>query len=88
MSLAYAVTIHKSQGSEYPAVVIPLATQRYTLLKRNLYDLLSPALWATVSAVGVERRGVWAPRTFPHFPEIGSAVEAASDHAAVWVDLS
>jgi endonuclease/exonuclease/phosphatase family metal-dependent hydrolase len=51
------------------------------------YILLSPALWATVSAVGVERRGVWAPRTFPHFPEIGSAVEAASDHAAVWVDL-
>lgn len=51
------------------------------------YLLLSPALWAMVSAVGVERRGVWAPRTFPHFPEIGSAVEAASDHAAVWVDL-
>jgi endonuclease/exonuclease/phosphatase family metal-dependent hydrolase len=51
------------------------------------YMLLSPALWATVSAVGVERHGVWAPRTFPYFPEIGSAVEAASDHAAVWVDL-
>jgi hypothetical protein len=39
------------------------------------------------TAVGVERRGVWAPRTFPHFAEIGNAVEAASDHAAVWVDL-
>jgi len=51
------------------------------------YILLSPALRATVSAVGVERRGVWAPRTFPHLPEIGNAVEAASDHAAVWVDL-
>ena len=51
------------------------------------YILLSLPLWATVSAVGVERRGVWAPRTFPHFPEIGSAVEAAYDHAAVWVDL-
>jgi len=36
VSLAYAVTIHKSQGSEYPAVVIPLATQHYTLLERNL----------------------------------------------------
>ena len=52
------------------------------------YILLSSALWATVSAVGVERRGVWAPRTFPHFPEIGSAVEAASDHPAVWIGLS
>ncbi|MDR3333235.1 MAG: ATP-dependent RecD-like DNA helicase [Synergistaceae bacterium] len=33
---AYAVSIHKSQGSEYPAVVIPLHTQHYVLLQRNL----------------------------------------------------
>lgn len=33
---AYAVTIHKSQGSEYPAVVIPVLTQHYTMLQRNL----------------------------------------------------
>jgi len=33
---AYAVTIHKSQGSEYPAVVIPVMTQHYTMLQRNL----------------------------------------------------
>ena len=36
VSLAYAVTIHKSQGSEFPAVVIPIATQHYMLLHRNL----------------------------------------------------
>jgi exodeoxyribonuclease V alpha subunit len=36
VSLAYAVTIHKSQGSEFPAVVIPIATQHYVLLQRNL----------------------------------------------------
>src|SRR5438105_114214 len=36
VALAYAVTIHKSQGSEFPAVVIPLATQHYMLLQRNL----------------------------------------------------
>jgi exodeoxyribonuclease V alpha subunit len=36
LSLAYAVTIHKAQGSEYPAVVIPLHTQHYPLLQRNL----------------------------------------------------
>jgi exodeoxyribonuclease V alpha subunit len=36
ISLAYAVSIHKSQGSEYPAVVIPLAMQHYMLLQRNL----------------------------------------------------
>jgi exodeoxyribonuclease V alpha subunit len=33
---AYAATIHKSQGSEYPAVIIPVMTQHYTMLQRNL----------------------------------------------------
>ena len=33
---AYAASIHKSQGSEYPAVVIPLMTQHYAMLQRNL----------------------------------------------------
>lgn len=36
VSLAYATTVHKSQGSEYPAVVVPLAMQHYMLLERNL----------------------------------------------------
>ncbi len=36
LTLAYAITIHKAQGSEFPAVVIPLATQHYLLLQRNL----------------------------------------------------
>jgi exodeoxyribonuclease V alpha subunit len=36
LSLAYAITIHKSQGSEFPVVVIPLATQHYALLAKNL----------------------------------------------------
>lgn len=34
--LAYAVSVHKSQGSEFPAVVIPLVTQHYMMLQRNL----------------------------------------------------
>ena len=34
--LAYTTTIRKSQGPEYPAVVIPLTTQHYTMLARNL----------------------------------------------------
>jgi exodeoxyribonuclease V alpha subunit len=33
---AFAATIHKSQGSEYPAIVIPVLTQHYTMLQRNL----------------------------------------------------
>jgi len=36
LSLSYAVTIHKSQGSEYPCVILPLHTQHYMMLQRNL----------------------------------------------------
>jgi exodeoxyribonuclease V alpha subunit len=36
VALAYTATVHKSQGSEYPAVVMPLATQHYPMLERNL----------------------------------------------------
>ncbi|MBM3878866.1 MAG: ATP-dependent RecD-like DNA helicase [Verrucomicrobia bacterium] len=36
LDLAYAITIHKAQGSEFPAVVIPLALQHYLMLQRNL----------------------------------------------------
>jgi len=42
LTLAYAITIHKSQGSEYPAVVIPLVTKHFPLLQRNvLYTAVS-----------------------------------------------
>ncbi|HEX8695970.1 MAG TPA: endonuclease/exonuclease/phosphatase family protein [Longimicrobium sp.] len=51
------------------------------------YILLSPALWERVQGAGIERRGIYAPRTFPHFPEVTSDRNSASDHAALWVDL-
>jgi hypothetical protein len=44
VQLAYATSIHKSQGSEYPAVVIPLAMQHYTLLGEEP-DLHSSYPW-------------------------------------------
>ena len=66
--LAYAVTIHKSQGSEYPAVVIPLHMQHYVMLQRNLlYTAITrgrrlvcivgtkKALWRAIK--NVRRRG-------------------------------
>ena len=36
LKLAYAISIHKSQGSEFPIVVVPLFTQHFVMLKRNL----------------------------------------------------
>jgi exodeoxyribonuclease V alpha subunit len=36
VGLAYASTVHKAQGSEYPAVVMPMVTEHYLLLQRNI----------------------------------------------------
>jgi exodeoxyribonuclease V alpha subunit len=36
ITIAYAISVHKSQGSEYPAIIVPLVTQHYVLLQRNL----------------------------------------------------
>jgi exodeoxyribonuclease V alpha subunit len=36
VNLAYAISVHKSQGSEYPVVILPIHTQHYILLQRNL----------------------------------------------------
>jgi exodeoxyribonuclease V alpha subunit len=44
LSLAYATTVHKAQGSEYPAVILPLLTQHYMMLQRNvLYTAVTRA---------------------------------------------
>lgn len=64
LTLAYATTIHKAQGSEYPAVVIPVVTQHYTMLQRNLlYTGLSRGKQLVVlvgqkKAIGIAVRGV------------------------------
>jgi exodeoxyribonuclease V alpha subunit len=42
LSLAYAITVHKSQGSEYPAIILPMVNQHYIMLQRNiLYTAVS-----------------------------------------------
>jgi exodeoxyribonuclease V alpha subunit len=42
LTVAYAISVHKSQGSEYPAVIVPIMTQHYPLLQRNvLYTALT-----------------------------------------------
>ncbi len=57
--LAYAVSVHRSQGTEYPAVVMPVATQHYMMLQRNLlYTAITRAkklvvLVGTKKAIGM-----------------------------------
>ncbi|MGE7955111.1 endonuclease/exonuclease/phosphatase family protein [Pseudomonas sp. NPDC089530] len=54
------------------------------------YLLLSPALFATVSAGGVWRKGMWPgskPKRWDVYPQLDKPENAGSDHAAVWVDL-
>lgn len=55
------------------------------------YILMSPQLASRVEAGGIERRGIWGGKNgklFPHLPEIKTANDAASDHAALWVELN
>ena len=60
---AYAVTIHRSQGSEYPAVVIPLTTSSWMMLQRNLlYTAITRATKLAV-LVGSRRALAAAVRT-------------------------
>jgi len=55
LELSYAVTIHKSQGSEYPAVVIPLLTGPHMLMNRNLLYTAVTRAKKCVTIVGDER---------------------------------
>ncbi len=55
LTLAYAVSVHKSQGSEYPAIVVPVVTQHFIMLQRNLiYTALTRARELAV-IIGSER---------------------------------
>ncbi len=51
---------------------------------------MSPMLCQKVLKGGIERRGVWGGKNgtlFPHLPSMKSPIDAASDHAALWVDV-
>ncbi|MGM0557380.1 MAG: SF1B family DNA helicase RecD2 [Myxococcota bacterium] len=55
LMLAYAVTVHKAQGSEYPVVIMPVVTQHYVLLQRNLLYTAVTRARELVILVGSER---------------------------------
>jgi len=55
LALAYAVSVHKAQGSEYPAIVLPLFTQHYLMLQRNLLYTAITRAKQLVVLVGTRR---------------------------------
>src|SRR6266487_2844588 len=66
---AYAATIHKSQGSEYPAVVIPIMTQHYTMLQRNLLYKRLVVLVGQKKAVAIAVRSISGRRRWSKLRE-------------------
>jgi len=58
LQLAFAISVHKSQGAEYPAVVIPLHTQHYTMLQRTLLYTALTRGRKLVALVG-SRKALW-----------------------------
>ncbi|MBU1249436.1 MAG: ATP-dependent RecD-like DNA helicase [Proteobacteria bacterium] len=86
LTLAYAVSVHKSQGSEYPAIVVPVVTQHFIMLQRNLiYTALTRARDLAV-IVGSERamtiglKNTTAGRRYTRLaPRIAEAFETRSD---------
>ena len=80
ITLAYAVTVHKSQGSEFPCVVMPILTQHYIMLYRNLiYTAVTRAkslvvLVGTKKAVSLAVRNV---RTEQRFSSLADRVASA-----------
>ncbi len=55
LTLGYAITVHKSQGSEYPAVIIPMTTRHYTMLQRNLIYTAVTRAKSVVIMVGARK---------------------------------
>ena len=55
LTLAWAVSVHKSQGSEFPCVVIPMLTQHYVMLQRNLLYTAITRARQLVVLVGAQR---------------------------------
>jgi len=84
LTLAYAITAHKSQGSEYPAVVITLATAHYVLLERNLlYTALTRAreLAVIVTMDKALARAIQTVTARKRFTRLAARIEGACQRA-------
>ncbi len=82
LSPAYAISVHKSQGSEYPAVVLPLVTQHFIMLQRNLiYTALTRArrLAVIIGSPKAMNIGLRATGAGKRFSWLSERVRAAFD---------
>ncbi len=79
---AYAVTVHKAQGSEYPAVVVPVHTQHFPLLQRNLLYTAITRARKLVVLVGTTRALAIAVRRTEARSRITTLAERLRDAAA------
>lgn len=86
LELAYALTVHKSQGSEYPAVVMVVHSSHYIMLKRNLlYTALTRAQGMAI-LIG-DRKGLWkAIRTAPERERLTRLAERLRGEAPIGAD--
>ncbi len=82
LALAYAVTVHKSQGGEFPAVVLPLLNQHYLMLQRNLlYTAMTRAkkLLILIGGVRSVRAAVENARQEPRYSWLAERLRAAAE---------
>jgi exodeoxyribonuclease V alpha subunit len=79
ITLAYAVTVHKSQGSEFPCVVMPVLTQHYIMLYRNLLYTAITRAKQLVVLVGTERAVAIAVKNLQTDQRFSSLAERLSE---------
>lgn len=76
--LAYAVSVHQSQGAEFPLVIVPVLVQHYMLLQRNLIDTAVPRGQKLVVLVGTRKAlaiGIRNNKTAARHPRLAKGEE-------------
>jgi exodeoxyribonuclease V alpha subunit len=79
LRLAYAITIHKSQGCEFPAVIVPVLTQHYVMLRRNLIYTAMTRASRLLIMVGATKALAMAVRNINESPRFSRLADCLRD---------
>ena len=79
LALAYAVTVHKSQGSEFPAVILPLLSQHYMMLQRNLLYTAMTRAKKLLILIGGDDSVAMAVKNVRQSPRFGNLTAALQE---------